>query len=253
MIYYFANFPVLVFVVSFFVLWVVARISANYARRRNLDEEVHKDFDIVLGGTLTLLGLIIGFNMLAAISRYDLRKSYEWEEANAIGTEYARVDFLPAADRDKVRKLLAVYLDQRILFFVTSDRSLHKGINDATLRLQDQLWNAIVPPATAQPTPVMAIVVSGMNDVLNRQGYTQAAFWNRIPEGAWALMMAVAICCNILIGYNVRDKKARELLVILPLVASISFFLIADVDSPRRGVITVEPQNLQALADSLRR
>jgi len=110
-----------------------------------------------------------------------------------------------------------------------------------------------VPPATAQPTPVMAIVVTGMNDVLNRQGYSQAAFWNRIPEGAWALMMAVAICANILIGYNVRDKKARELLVILPLVASISFFLIADVDSPRRGVITVEPQNLQTLAETIRR
>ena len=36
--------------------------------------------------------------------------------------------------------------------------------------------------ALSQPTPFMALVASGMNDVLNSQGYTQAAWWNRIPS-----------------------------------------------------------------------
>lgn len=36
-------------------------------------------------------------------------------------------------------------------------------------------------PAGAQPTPIFALVVAGMNDVLNSQGYTQAAWWNQIP------------------------------------------------------------------------
>ena len=38
--------------------------------------------------TLTLLGLIIGFSFSMAIGRYDLRRTYEEAEANAIGTEY---------------------------------------------------------------------------------------------------------------------------------------------------------------------
>ena len=42
----------------------------------------------------------------------------------------------------------------------------------------------------AQPTPVIALAVSGMNDVLNSQGYTQAAWWNRIPIAAWGLMIS---------------------------------------------------------------
>jgi hypothetical protein len=33
---------------------------------------------------------------------------------------------------------------------------------------------------------------------------------------------------------------------------SVAFFLIADIDSPRRGVILVNPQNLLSLAESLR-
>ena len=38
-----------------------------------------------------------------AISRYDQRKNYEEEEANAIGTEYVRADLLPEPARTKVR------------------------------------------------------------------------------------------------------------------------------------------------------
>jgi hypothetical protein len=38
----------------------------------------------------------------------------------------------------------------------------------------------------------------------------------------------------------------------LPLAVSISFFLIADIDSPRRGLIRVLPQNLVSISQSLR-
>jgi hypothetical protein len=50
-----------------------------------------------------------------------------------------------------------------------------------------------------------------------------------------------------------RRAKAHELLLlVLPLVVSIAFSLIADIDSPRGGVIRVRPQNLVSLAESLR-
>ena len=97
------------------------------------------------------------------------------------------------------------------------------------------------------------IVATGMNDVLNSRGFTQAAWWNRIPNAAWGLMVTIAICCSLLIGYGARAGKARTgLLLVLPLVVSISFFLIADIDSPRGGVVRVDPQNLMDLAQSLR-
>jgi len=42
------------------------------------------------------------------------------------------------------------------------------------------------------------------------------------------------------------------LLLVLPLVVSISFYLIADIDSPRGGMVRVRPQNLVSLSQSLR-
>ena len=185
-----------------------------------------------------------------AVSRYDLRKNYEEQEANAIGTEFVRAGLLPAADAGKVRALLVGYLHLRVVNYQSRDaREIHE-IDLQTAQLQNQLWSAVTGPALAQPTPVNALVLAGMNDVLNSQGYTQAAWWNRIPVEAWALLTLIAVFCNLLIGYGAQGRSA-SLLIILPVAIAISLFLIADIDSPRRGMIRVRAQNLESLAESL--
>ena len=84
-----------------------------------------------------------------------------------------------------------------------------------------------------------------MNDVINSQGYTQAAWWNRIPTAAWWLMAAIAIGANMLVGFGARNfKRNVGLFMIFPTMIAISFFLIADIDSPRGGVIRIDPRNL---------
>ena len=151
-----------------------------------------------------------------------------------------------------MRALLRSYTDQRILLYETGDRQKLLEINANTARLQGELWSAVRAPAATQATRVVALVLSGMNDVLNSQGYTQAAWWNRIPFEAWGMMLAIAICANLLLGYGARRAEAENILgLVLPLVVSISFSLIADIDSPRGGVIRVRPQNLVSFAQSL--
>jgi hypothetical protein len=246
------NFPTVLSALAFLVLWLSGRIGASFrTKKQELDGAAGADPSLILGATLTLLGLIIGFTFSMAISRYEQRKNYEEAEANAIGTEYVRADLLPAADAQRVRALLANYTDQRLLFYEVSGGQLPR-VNADTAQLQTELWSAVVGPAASQPTPVTALVVSGMNDVLNSQGYTQAAWWNRIPVSAWILMVAIAVCCNLLIGYSVRRTGAESVVfTALTLVVSISFFLIADIDSPRGGLIRVRPQNLVSLSQSL--
>jgi hypothetical protein len=188
-----------------------------------------------------------------ATTRYDLRKTYEEAEANAIGTEYVRAGLMPAVNVAGVRALLQKYLDLRISFYNSRSDGDLQQVNADTAQLQNQMWAAVQDPAVAQPSPVIALAVAGMNDVLNSQGYTQAAWWNRIPKAAWSLMVAIAIACNLLVGYGARTAGAKSgLLIVLPLVVSISFLLIADIDSPRGGFIHVAPQNLVSLQQSLR-
>jgi hypothetical protein len=204
-----------------------------------------------LGATLTLLGLIIGFTFSMSISRYEERKHYEAEEANAIGTEYVRGDVLPAGDAQRLRALLAEYTQQRILFYEDRHEQQIRRVNADTGQLEKDLWSAVVGPANSHTTPLTALAVSGMNDVLNSRGYTQAAWWNRIPASAWGLMLTIALCCNLLIGYSTRRTGAESVLfLVLTLIVAVSFFLIADIDSPRGGIIRVQPENLVTLSQS---
>jgi hypothetical protein len=232
-------------------MWLSANLGAIFGRRLlPLKDEERDDFNTVLTATLTLLGLLVGFTFSMAISRYDQRKNLEEGEANAIGTEYVRVDLLPAADGANARILLRKYLDQRILFYSARNRDELKQISDSTDQLETELWSAVRGPAQAQPNAVTGLALSGMNDVLNSQGYTTAAWLNRIPVSAWLLMRAIAIGCNFLIGYGAR-RRDIILLLIVPLAVSMSFFLVADIDSPREGLISVQPQNLIILAHSM--
>jgi len=246
------DYPIPFFLASLLILWVAGQIGLYWRRKRPMNDEERADFAVVQGASLTLLGLIIGFSFSMALGRYDQRKNYEEAEANAIGTEYVRAGLLPAADASAVQALLTKYTDLRILYYETSEGDSLRKINADTAQLQTQLWSAVQVPVKAQQTPVMTLVASGMNDVLNSQGYTQAAWWYRIPAEAWGLMLIIAICCSISIGYATRTPKAKAgVLYALPLVVSISLLLIADIDSPRGGLIHVVPQNLVSLSQSL--
>jgi hypothetical protein len=246
------NFPLLVLAFTLVLLFFAAYVGDLFRNKvLPLKEDGRQDFGVVLGATLTLLALLIGFSFSMAVSRYDQRKNYEEAEANAIGTEYLRADLLPAADAARVRNLLKKYVDQRVLFYTTRNRQRLAKIDADTAELQKELWPAVLQGATAQPTAPLALVVSGMNDVLNSQGYTQASWWNRIPIAAWVLMVAIAICCNVLIGYGAH-RTDRRIFLIVPIAVSIAFFLISDIDSPRGGSIRVAPQNLLSLLQSLR-
>ncbi len=248
------DYPFLILVLTFFAFWTSAWAGAYLRKRRRNPEQAddHEDFALLLGSTLTLLALIIGFTFSMAVNRYDQRKDYEEQEANAIGTEYVRADVLPAADAARVRAMLLIYLDQRILYYKTRDEDQVRKIDTQTASLQAEMWSAVTIPAVAQQTTVLALTLAGMNDVLNSQGYTQAAWWNRVPTSAWILLISISIFCNILIGYGARHSSAFRFFI-LPVALSVSLFLIAEIDSPRSGIIRIWPRNLETVSDSLHR
>jgi hypothetical protein len=246
--------PLLLFVVAFAAMWLasIAGLGLRSLAARPSGER-GEDFNIVVGSTLSLLALLIGFSVSMAASRYDQRRNLEATEANAIGTEFKRATLLPPQDAARVRTLLSAYLDQRIQFFESQDDAEQARINARTDQLDAALWEAVRAPTVAQPTAVTALVAAGMNNVLDSRGYTQAALWNRIPPAAWVLMATIALCGNVLLGYGSRESRWwRKLGLVLPVCASVSFLLIADIDAPHHGLIRVMPQNLDSLARSIR-
>src|SRR5215469_11884482 len=133
-----------------FTIFLIALVALSGAaflgdylliRKRPIKKDEQEDFDTALAATLTLLGLIIGFSFSMAVNRYDQRKNYEEAEANAIGTEYLRVDLLPPSDATKLRALLKTYLVQRISLYGTSDEERDRQINAEAARTEADLWS----------------------------------------------------------------------------------------------------------------
>jgi hypothetical protein len=243
--------PFAVFAIAVVAQWGAAFLGDLLRRRiRPLKKDEREDFDTVLTAALTLLALIIGFSFSMAVSRYDQRKNYEEAEANAIGTQYLRADLLPAEDATRVRQLLKLYVDQRIDFY-RGNEPASRAVGSDPKKVQNELWSSVAHAAAAQPSPVLALTVSGMNDVFNTQADTRAAWLNRIPTAAWALMVLIAIFSNLLLGYRDRSSGSLALLV-LPVIASIAFFLIADIDSPYLGAISVVPHNLFSTSEAMK-
>src|SRR5439155_25497091 len=135
------HYPSILFLVAAPTLWLAAQLGVWLGKRHPLDDEVRQDFALLQGASLTLLGLIIAFSFSMAAGRYDQRKNLEEAEANAIGTEILRADFLPIADAATVRKLLGEYLDQRILFYLNKDDNRRIQNDRRTSVLQADLWS----------------------------------------------------------------------------------------------------------------
>ena len=213
------------------------------------------DFGVVLAATLTLLGLIIGFSFSMAVNRYDQRKNYEEAEANAIGTEYVRADLLPQRMHQYARPAEGVIIEQRILFYGTRDRSTacDRSNRRWTTAVAER---AVVRSAGAGGRPTDARCRSRRNGherCVEFAGIHSGGLVEPHPDCGMGSDAAIAICSNLLVGYGARSSRTRRpLLLVLPLVVSISFFLIADIDSPRGGVIHANPQNLMSLSGSLR-
>ena len=148
------------------------------------------------------------------------------------------------------RSALKGYLDQRIQFYLTADEGKLVQIENERTRTLTDLWSSARAMATAKPTPVSALVASGLNDTFNSTDATVAAWLDRIPVPAWWLMTIVGLGANLTLGFGAR-RFGSPLLLVVPLTASVSFFLIADIDSPRGGVVQVRPENLDRLAKSL--
>src|SRR5262245_7524109 len=246
------NFPFLVFVTSLALTVLSTRFGDALRRRASVPKEDGQgdSTGLLFGAILTLLCLIIGFSFSMAINRYDLRKNGEQAEAVAIGTEYSRADLLAPADATKVKTLLKKYLDQRILFYTTRRHGHASELVADAVRLQTELWSTLRPAIAAVPPPLMGLLVSGMNDVTNSQRSSHAVWLNRIPVAAWAMLAIISIGSCWLIGYRARRTDWLGFLI-LPIAVSVCFFLIADLDSPRGGVIRVTPENLSSLSQSL--
>jgi hypothetical protein len=195
------NHPPVVFLTTFALLMLATWVGQALQKRAGgPKEEGRADAGLMASAILTLLFLFIGFSFSMAINRYDLRKTCEQAEAIAIGTMYSRADLLASGDAAKVQGLLKKYIDQSVSLYTVSSGDEALEFRKNVVRLQAELWATLRPALASVPAPRLGSMVQGLNDVVSTQRSSQAAWRNRIPIGAWTLLVGISIGCCWLIG-----------------------------------------------------
>lgn len=221
----------------------------NYRRQWNKGEN-NISLGAAVGATLGLLAFLLAFTFGMASSRYDARKQNVLQEANAIGTTYLRVDFLPGELRDPARELLRQYTALRAggAASYMSSEGMAK-----TSAIHDQLWGIADNAETISDTVATGLFIQSLNDMIDLDAIRVTGYRNRIPDTIWVMLGLVTIFSMIAIGYESGLTGARNwaVTILLTAVFTTVIVLIADLDRPQTGLIQVSQQPLLDLLNKI--
>jgi hypothetical protein len=154
--------------------------------------------------------------------------------------------------RDAIRTLLRDYVDVRL----EAVRSVNvtAGIRRSE-HLQEQLWAQAVAIGETHPTSiVVGLFIQSLNEVIDLHAKrVTAGLRNRIPGAIWVALFAVAVLSLAAMGYHAGLSRTSRSLAELAVACTFSVVigLIADLDRPQEGVLTVSQQALIDLRQSM--
>jgi len=234
------------------LIFAAAEIGCRLGTRspdRN-NEQVRAHITTIHGALLGLLALLIGFTFSIALSRYDARRELLLGEANAIGTTALRAQFLPEGHGATAIALLRDYTDTR---FIYSPKDERPGREKAQALL-DKLWAEAVFATGQDPKSVPAgLFAQSLNDVIDFNEKRRIANRNRVPEVAFLLLFGLSAVAVGFTGYGAGLVGTRQRVpnAIMAVSIALVIMLIADLDRPRRGLITVDQQALTDVREGL--
>ena len=244
---------------GFFVLTLVLVLLAveggyRLGRFRLARAEHEKEAPVgaMVAAMLGLLAFMLAFTFGLAAQRYDARRQLLLDEANAIGTTYLRAEMLPQHE-DEIRALLRDYVDVRL--GAVQNGQITEGIRQSEA-LQNRLWVPSVELARDNPgSIVVGLFVQSLNEVIDLHAKRiTAGVRNRIPGVIWLGLFAVAVISFAAMGYHaglVRTSRSLAI-VAVGVTFTVVIGLVADLDRPREGFLTVSQQALIDLRESMK-
>jgi hypothetical protein len=246
----------LVLVVFFAAILAGANeVGFRLGRKSRTAESAKSELGMVAGGILAVLGLLLGFTMSMAVTRFEVRKQLVLEEANAIGTSYLRTRLLPAPEGMEIANLLREYLSVRLQYAdAVDDLDRLHATREHAERLQNEMWVRVVAYAQKDPNPVRSgLLLQSLNQLIDEESTRWMAFQNHVPPTVIYVNGTVALFATILVGYVFGRGGRREIFSTSMLVLAITVVLavIVDLDQPRQGLIKGSQQPLIDLQHQL--
>ena len=221
----------------------------GHARRRRSEDEKETPVGAIAGAILGLSAFMLAFAFGITSNRYDTRKELVRDEAVAIRTAWNRADFLPDKDRTEGKTLLRDYVNDRLAFSQTysADADETQQFLANAQRIQDRLWEMAVANARLDMnSDVAALYIDSLNEMNATHARRVALVMTRIPLQIRIALLLITALGMMAVGYQTGIAGSKRPMAgpILAVSFAIVAVLIASLDRPETGVITVTQQPL---------
>jgi hypothetical protein len=190
-----------------------------------------------------LLGLILAFQFNGAAARLEIRRAQLLQEANAIGTAYMRLDFLPLDDQSPIRALFRRYLDARITVYqAIPDMVKIRTHQRQAVALQSEIWTAVVNACDRKPVPgVNVLIFPALNEMIDITTTRDTTALTHAPWLTTAFLFAICLLAASVAGRAMARAAERPLfhMIAFAAIAAATVYVILDLDYPRIGLIRI--------------
>jgi hypothetical protein len=233
-------------------LAVEAGFQVGSWRQGDAEHERETPVGAIVAAIFGLPAFLIAFTYGLAAAHFELRRALVLQEANAIGTTYLRAALVPEPHREEVRTLLREYVDIRL-------EGVEKGMGEPALarseELQGSLWEQAVSVAEEKPTPITALLIQSLNEVIDLHATrVSLGMRNRIPITIWVALYFTVMFAMVGVGYyaGLTSKTRTWETLILVVTFSGVLLMLADLDRPQEGLLKVSQQAMVDLRQSMK-
>jgi len=229
-------------------------IGYQLGARRRTRPDFEKDAPVSasVGATLGLLAFMLAMTFGVAMGQFDIRRQAFIDEIDAISTAYLRADLLPPDLRTKSKQALREYVATRLYAVDTGN------LQAATIRSQElhnQLWSYVNAAKDQTSNQILlGLYIESLGEVMDvHTRRVIAALQLRIPTIIWIVLYSVACLGLTEMGYQTGITGSSRSPAFVGLVLSFAavLYLIADLDRPREGAISVSQKAMRELQQTI--
>lgn len=230
-----------IFVLALLGAEAIGRALARRPDRQGGDPQLDKDrTGHVLTSIFGLLALLIGFSFAIALNRYESRRADVVAEANAIGSAHYRAGFL-SAQGPRLQAELERYARHRVRYG-QAGQSARPRLESEAAKLRSGIAAAGRRLDPAANTPLGALVVAGLTDVLDLGVQREANIRAKLPWTVFVVLVGLSFVGAGMMGYAFpSDGVSRQgaSLFLFTLLA-LTIIIIVDLDRPVGGGTTID-------------
>lgn len=232
-------------------MWAGSAAARRWQARKKSQEAPFEPDQNVIGASIGLLSLLLGFTFSMAIDRFDLRRELVTEEANAISTTYLMAQTFNEADRTKLSEMLMDYVSQRIVVAQEGDPDKVRVRIAENMRLKNQFWAASLAVVAKQRDDVAAWYLQTSNTMLEIARRRESARRGFIPAPVHFVTIIFMLVVAMLVG-SAQQKGTPRVSIAMLFLLTLTMTAIIDLDRPTSGRLRESQRSMELLLEDMK-